>query len=326
MMKFGIETESMHLWFQNRKMDIYQFIDTAKECGYDGVVINTVRKKNQTKGLGALGRDDMEHVRKVGAYIRKKQMYVELDTRGTSFSHLKHMLLVADAIGAEILRTYLKSGSYSFGNLVGAFSKDELEAGAHDLQQIIPELEKHRIHLAIENHELETMDEIAAIVRRINSPWLGVLFDFGNPMNVWEEPIEGLKKAIPYMVSTHVKDNIVIKQEGLPMVSGCPLGEGKIPLKEMFQIVYRSSTMNRLNLEMCHPYASCFQRPLGTGGVHELRGAFEVGKPLIPDHVAKPLDYYLYEGDRLEEYLDMQLREMKASLAYMKKLWKQVSQ
>lgn len=87
MIKIGVETETCHLWFQNKDMDIFSFIDKAVEYGYDGVIINVIEKKNMQDGLGALGIDDIDHIKKVAEYIRARHLFVEVDTRGIAFEH-----------------------------------------------------------------------------------------------------------------------------------------------------------------------------------------------------------------------------------------------
>ena len=37
MLKLGLETESLHLWLQHKRMDIFGFIEKAHELGLDGV-------------------------------------------------------------------------------------------------------------------------------------------------------------------------------------------------------------------------------------------------------------------------------------------------
>ena len=72
MLKFGLETECCHLSFQNKRMDIFQFIDFAADTGFDGVVINVIEKRNLQEGLGALGKDDPEHITKVAQKIKER--------------------------------------------------------------------------------------------------------------------------------------------------------------------------------------------------------------------------------------------------------------
>ena len=49
MLKLGLETESLHLWLQHKRMDIFGFIEKAHELGLDGVQINIIKDYNLTK-------------------------------------------------------------------------------------------------------------------------------------------------------------------------------------------------------------------------------------------------------------------------------------
>lgn len=327
MIKIGVETETCHLWFQNKDMDIFSFIDKAVEYGYDGVIINVIEKKNMQDGLGALGIDDIDHIKKVAEYIRARHLFVEVDTRGIAFEHLSHILEVAHLLGADILRTFVMSGQYSYSNLAGEYHEEDIEASIDTLRQILPLLEKYRIKLALENHELEVMDEVVEIVQKLDSPWVGILLDFGNMMMSWQEPITATKLSAPYLISTHVKDHIVTKHDDTFVVSGAPLGEGSINIDEILTVLYEETTLTRLNLEICNPYASPFQREPGTGDVYELgKGAFEIREPLISPDIVKPLDYYIYEGAHLKELQALQLQSMKNGIQFIRKAWDKVTQ
>ncbi len=56
-------------------------------------------------------------------------------------------------------------------------------------------LKKHRIRLAIENHEDETADEIIDVISAVDSVWIGAHCDIGNGMMAWEEPVHTVKKT-----------------------------------------------------------------------------------------------------------------------------------
>ena len=43
MLRIGLDTESLHLWLQNKRMDIFGFIETAHQFGADGVMINLIK-------------------------------------------------------------------------------------------------------------------------------------------------------------------------------------------------------------------------------------------------------------------------------------------
>ena len=328
MIKIGLESESFHLWLQNKRMDVFGLIDKAAELGFDGVIINLVPKKNMTEGLGALGKDDHEHLLKVKKHIEKYNLFVELDTRGIDIAHLSRVVEIAHLLGADIVRTFVMSGTYTFGYLAGKYIEgeqgDHLDKSLTELRKLLPLLKKYRVKLAIENHELEIMEEVLELIKALDSPWVGSLLDTGNMMMSWQEPLKAAKLAAPHAITTHIKDHIICKYEDRYPVVGVPLGQGSIDLESIFEELYENSTLTRLNLEQCYPYASRLQRPAGTGGVDKLgEGTFAI-KPLpFPDDIA-PEEYYLYDGPLLEEMMELQLKGTIASLEYMRNLWRKV--
>ena len=330
MMKIGIETESFHLWLQNRRMDIFGFIDKAAEFGFDGVMINLIEKKNQTEGLGALGPDDPAHIDRVAQAIRRHGMFVELDTRGTDPAHLAHILDIAERLGADVVRTFVMSGGgYSHGNLAGSFDPAAFSQAARQLRQVTPLLEKKRIRLAVENHELETSAEILALVEQVDSPWVGVHLDVGNTMMAWEDPLEATLRVAHRAVTTHIKDHILCPNgpEGPAVVCGVPLGMGNLDLEAICRTLYERSTLQRLIIEMCYPYASPFQRPAGTGGVDRPgQGAFALQPAPYPQELVRPLDYYLYEGPLLETMLLDQMEGVRQSGRHLRALCRRIEQ
>lgn len=322
-MKIGIETESCHLLFQNKKMDIFDFIERAAAYGYDGVMINLIEKKNLLGGWGALGSKDMFHLQRVKQCLQKHHLFVELDTRGTSYSHLRSVLELADFFGADVVRTFVMSGpAYTYQNLGGTYEANSLQEAVVDLKQVIPLLKKYRIRLAIENHELETIEELIKLLSQVESPWVGLTFDVGNTINAWEDPVTACQKAAPYTFAVHLKDAEVFQYNAAYYVRGTSLGKGNIDLKSICNILYEKSTLTRCIVELCHPYASSFKRPKGTGGVSQLgKGAFSIGKPLFTSRDIKPEQYYTYDGERLPELMDMQLHNFETAASFFKNIF-----
>lgn len=327
MIKFGIETETMHLWFQNKRLDALGFIDKAVECGYDGIVFNVIEKKNQTDGLATLGFDTEENLSVIRDKLREHNLYVELDTRGTGYDHLCHILDVAEFLGAERVRTFIigTQSAYNYGSLGGKFNIEDLRSGIEDLKKIAPELKRRRIFLGVENHELETAQELRQIIEEIGSPWIGILYDPGNFMNAWQDPVEAAKIAAPYIFGTHMKDNVVCLDRGEHVITGAVPGSGNIDLESVVRVLLEQTSIQRMNIEICYPYTSVFQRPAGTGGCSEHTGTFAVEEPPLPVEEVNPKDYYLYDGKLLDELLEKQFDNMRFSLAYFKELCQKVS-
>lgn len=346
MIKIGLDTESLHLWFQNKKMDIFGFIEKAHEFGLQGVMINLIKDYNLNPEWGTLESDDPSHLEKVRQTLERCNMYAELATRGLDYDHLVKIVKVADVIGADIIRTYIPitlanqedkqsgaDGLYDAGKVRLDFDPVVFTDAVESLRKIVPVLKKYRVKIALENHEYETSEELVQVIKEVNSPWIGLHYDFGNSMMVWEEPVEAAKNMAPYTVTTHFKDHIVIPcpddREG-NVVCGVPMGEGNIDLKSCLFVMLEHSQITRLNVEMCYPYCAQFKRTKGSGGVHELgTGCFRIEKPLFDYETVKPSQYYYpheVSSELLEELLEKQMDAVKRSVEFTKKLCREYTE
>ena len=340
MLKIGLESESLHLFFQNKRMDIFEFIETANKLGIDGVQINIVKDYNLDENWGALESNSEEHIDKLKKLIDKYNLFVEIDMRNLEYDRFIDVIDVANRLGAEIIRSYIpiipnitgdnKGGSegvYDFAKVRGDFDESSFEKGIEQLKKILPLLEKNKIKLALENHEYETSEELVKVVKEINSPWIGLLFDFGNSMMAWEDPIKAAENMAPYTFSTHFKDHIVIPEPSDKygyVVCGVPAGQGNIDLKKSFDIMMKKSSLTRVNVEMCYPYCAQFKRSPGSGGVFNVgEGAFKIEEAIYDRSIIKPLEYYYPQEiseELLESMLEDQMNGAIASIEYLKSL------
>jgi sugar phosphate isomerase/epimerase len=340
MIRIGLDTESMHLWFQNKRMNILQFIDYAHEIGCDGVMINLIKDYNLDPEWGTLENNDPAHLAQVKQRADSHGMYIELATKGIGYDHIEKIMKVADALGAEYIRTYIpitlfspedakdgSQGKYDPNKVRYDFDPKVFDEAVVSLKACIPLCAKYRVKIALENHEYETSEELVDVVKKVNSPWIGLHFDFGNSMMVWEDPLKAAENMAPYTFTTHFKDHIVIpypEDKFHYVVCGVPAGTGNIPLKEVTNTFLKHSFVDRITVEMCYPYCAQFKRSKGTGGVNEVgEGAFKVEKELYDPKVMKPLQYYYPQevsADLLEELLVKQKEGARASVAYARAL------
>ncbi len=339
-MKLGLETESCHLSFQHGRMDIFKFIEFTHELGLDGVQINIIPDYNLNPDWGVLESDDLEHLKKVKALINKYNMYVEIDTKNLEYDHLKRVIEISHFLGADIVRTYIpivsnirdelhlgSQGAYDLGKVRHDFDPKCFDEGIEKIKKLIPLLKKYRIKIALENHEYETSEELVDVVKRIDSQWVGLHYDFGNSMMAWEEPVKAAENMAPYTLTTHFKDHIVVEDPSDKyghVVCAVPLGEGNIDLDTTFKIMVEKSDIKRINLESCFPYCGQFKRSPGAGGVFEVgKGTFKIEKKLYDYDLIKPLQcYYPHEvsEELLEELIVKQIEVVKAGAKYLKKL------
>ena len=306
-MKIGLETESYHLQFITKRMDVFGFIRKTAELGLDGVMLNIIPWPGK-EHIAVLESFEDEYLERVKQEIQKYNLFAEIDTNGTEPEHLTKVIEVAHKIGADVIRTYCCRGVYDV---------KYLEKAPGDIKQIVPLLKKYRIKLAVENHEEETTAEVIKIIEEVNSPWVGAHCDIGNGMMAWEDPVEAVRRLAPYAFTTHFKDHTVIKDGDEYKVCGVPAGTGNIDTDECFKILVNESKLTRINIEMCFPYAVSFKREPGAGGVFNVgEGAFKVENPPYDPNVIKPDDYYYPPEELLEKMIEDQERGVEQSVKH----------
>jgi len=156
----------------------------------------------------------------------------------------------AKEAGATILRTVCLSGrryeNFHSAEEFKAFKTQALQS----IHLAIPIIEKHKMKLAVENHKDWKAAELAAIIRDIDSEWLGVTLDFGNNVSLLEDPMEVIRTLAPLAFSTHIKDMGVKKYSDGFLLSEVPLGQGIVDVKEGVKICRKYNPSITFSLEM----------------------------------------------------------------------------
>ncbi|WP_075351953.1 sugar phosphate isomerase/epimerase family protein [Algoriphagus marinus] len=156
----------------------------------------------------------------------------------------------AKEAGATILRTVCLSGrryeNFHSAQEFQAFKTQALQS----IHLAIPIVEKHKMKLAVENHKDWKAAELAAIIRDIDSEWLGVTLDFGNNVSLLEDPMEVIRTLAPLAFSTHIKDMGVKKYTDGFLLSEVPLGQGIVNVKEGVKLCRKYNPAITFSLEM----------------------------------------------------------------------------
>jgi 3-oxoisoapionate decarboxylase len=223
----GLHVHSFGLRFHFKHQpgfDLFRFIEVAAEQGFGGVNISANGPKYRD-----LGGTTPEHFENVKAKLRELGMGAELDTSGTSPTHLVEMLEVAAAVGADQLRTYTRHSG----------SPDEMvEQIVRDLIDVAPAAEQMQINILLENHEDFRGSAIAEILGRVDHPRIRALFDYGNSQMVGEDPIEALEAMAPFTTAVHMKDHVIVEHDDALYVQGVVMGSGRLPVSEMTDHLY----------------------------------------------------------------------------------------
>ncbi len=156
----------------------------------------------------------------------------------------------ASACGADVVRTVM-----SPGRRYEVFSKAEdyprfAERAEKSLKLAEPIVRKHKIKLAVENHKDYRVDELAALMKKIESEFIGVCLDTGNNIALLDEPSATAKMLAPWTFTVHLKDMGVEESKDGFLLSEVPLGRGLLDLKAIVATVRRANRKARFNLEM----------------------------------------------------------------------------
>jgi sugar phosphate isomerase/epimerase len=156
----------------------------------------------------------------------------------------------ARALGATRARVALLSGR-RYENFETAAAWAAFATKWRDiLPQMRPEFERHRFHVGIENHKDWLAPELVALLRAIDSEYVGACVDFGNNVALLEDPDETIELLAPFAVTTHLKDMAVSRTPAGFELSEVPLGQGMLPLARYVATVRRARPEARFCLEM----------------------------------------------------------------------------
>lgn len=305
-MQLGIDTYSFHLAFQWGGLDIFAYLRHVKALGLDGVKIN----------MGGdyayhLGSADPAHLRAIRDLRESLGLYLELDTRGTAPRHLEKSLRICHALGGDILRTY----AIPRGDVI-----QDLHHAVLDLRAVTPLCAELGVRIAFENHEYETAQQVLNVVEAVGSPHVGLLVDTGNSAPLWEDPLAAVRTMAPRAISTHFKDQVIIVENGEPLIVGTPLGRGALDCAACWKILVENSPLARINIEMCYGYSAPFRLPQDQGHGGRLgEDAFRITPPphkpawIMPHPSAVP-------PEKRAEVVAWQLQGIAESVAFMKHL------
>ena len=239
-MQLGLDSFSYYMHWRHAGQTIDTLLDRVAGMSLSALQININGPRNR-----ALTGTTPEHFRRVGARAREMGIALEVASGGTDPDKLRRVLSMACDLGAEVVRT-----------TVGQPGSDEVIAdAAAALRRIAPEYEDAGVALAVENHEDLTAAEVVDLIERIDSPAVGAVYDSGNSIPFYEDPVEEARLLAPYARTTHIKDHILVRSDGVVWSAGTALGEGRIPLPEIVDVLRNAPRLTRLMVQVCYGYA-----------------------------------------------------------------------
>lgn len=202
----------------------------------------------------ALGTRTDEEAAKVRAFAQKHKLFVEasvaLPKDKADVDRFVAEVRTAKRCGADVFRTVLMNGRrYEVFDSAGAFRKFS-DAAKESLALARPVVEKHELRMAVENHKDLQAPDLLALVKKLDSPLVGVCLDTGNNLALLEPPHETAELLAPHAFTTHLKDMGVEEYADGFLLAEVPLGAGFLDLPKLVAVMRKANPKVRLNLEM----------------------------------------------------------------------------
>ena len=171
---------------------------------------------------------------------------IEIGTVGVQPGTLMRYLELAKCLEAKLVRSMA-------GEIA---SRPNLSQAAAWLKQVLPAFEAAGVCLALENYEGNTSPQLAALVRDLASPCLGICLDTVNSLGALETPAMVVEALAPYVRSLHIKDFDITRVESRMgyVVTGRPAGEGLLNIDWLLTELRRAGSQPNLILELWTPY------------------------------------------------------------------------
>ncbi len=221
--------------------DTLSFARYVRELGAEGV---------QTP----LRSQDAAVAKQIRAFTEATHSYYEgelhLPKTDADLANFETDVRLAREAGASVARAVFTNGRrYEAFKSLPDFRAFGAQA-EKTLALIEPVLRKHHLKVAIENHKDHTADELATLMKKISSEWIGVLVDTGNNLALLEDPYATMDALAPFALSVHLKDMAVQASDDGFLLSEVPLGTGMLDLPRIITTLQKANPALVFNLEM----------------------------------------------------------------------------
>ena len=219
------------------------FIDLLKQFGADGGQME----------IGQLASTEPEYLDGIKRRIDESKLFLELAVGGKALedeARYAEVARVAKRLGVTRLRVALLNGR----RYEDFKTREAWTAFAEHWRSVLPRakgfLEKHQLYVGIENHKDWRTEELVALVRSVDSRYVGACVDFGNNVSFLEDPLDTVVALAPHVVTTHLKDMALRPYEHGFELSEVPLGAGICPLAKMIEVLQKARPDVPICLEM----------------------------------------------------------------------------
>lgn len=186
------------------------------------------------------GTNDPAHWREVREHAAHLGLHLETGTAASlprtpdrfdaSVKLLRDAVKRAAAMGSPIVRTLLASDRE---HLPPGPPAQHIDTMIRLLRAVRSEAMDVGLKFAIENHKDLLCWETRRLIEGAGKEFVGSYLDTGNPVFVFEDPMETVETLGPLAVTFHLRDSAVYEVRGGIAVQWVPLGEGVVDFRKI---------------------------------------------------------------------------------------------
>ena len=256
-MKIAIDSYCYHRFFGEvypeqklplKRMTLEDFLERAHELRVEGVSLESCFIPDHSPAYLGHVKEMLDAYQLERVYAWGHPNGLEGGTNLEAFQDMLCSFERAGQIGAKVMRVVGSSL-----RLRKQPHEPQLERLSQMFREALKTAESYGIKMAIENHFDFTWEEMAKLLDRVGSPYLGITFDTGNFLRMLDDPIKGMEKLAPRVYATHIKDLKV--QKGVPadewyFFASVPVGDGVVDNGKLLHLLAEAGYDGLLAVEI----------------------------------------------------------------------------
>lgn len=227
--------------FKNKKpISIIKLLDKVKNSNLGGVEFPYFRFYK-----------DLKNIKKIKNKLVSKNLFVILDSdEPISVQQILKLIPVAKKLKTNFIRIKASNILASERWKKKLDWKNYINFVILKLNSIKEVLKKHKLKIAIENHQDFDSYELKHIIKKVGKDVIGINFDIGNSFATCENPMQFAKNLSPYILNVHIKDYKVLKCSNGFILKRCPIGSGNVDFKKVLFFLGKNSPKAKYAIEL----------------------------------------------------------------------------
>ncbi len=245
-MKLGVSSYSFEKYRKETGCDYFEIARLAKEIGFEAIEFFKLEVSDPV----ATAHELRKYCASIGLEIAAHTVGADLINTDPeeAFCNLALCVDVAEALGAPLMRHDLCYHALPEG-LTWEAAEDQM---APIIRRVTEYAAAKGIRTCSENHGyiFQDSERVERLIQVVDHPNYGWLVDVGNFLCVDEYPLDGVRRALPYVIHVHVKDflyrkpaEMYVDPDGFfgtrngNLLRGTVLGHGDVPVAACIKLL-----------------------------------------------------------------------------------------